>query len=99
MSILDDVQKVATNFVPENVEDTSQEITLFKLALGAATGLSLIIGAFLILGGSFQVVMEEFAGFIVSNATIMILLGASIVYFTLTRIGVKNQEDSKKNTQ
>lgn len=90
-----DIGKAFSHFIPRIVQDTSQEITLFKLALGAATGFTLIMGAFLILGGSFQVVMEEFSGFIVSNATIMILLGVGIVLFTLTRVGVKNQEDSE----
>lgn len=90
-----DIGKAFSNFIPRKVQDISQEITLFKLALGTAVGLTLIIGAFLILGGSFLLVMEEFSGFILSNATIMMLLGVFFVLFTLTRIGVTNQEDSE----
>jgi hypothetical protein len=91
-----DPAKIIGFVIPEKIQDINQKVVDFKLALGAATGLSLIIGAFLILAGVFQLTMESFNGFQISNATILILLGVAVVWFTLTKIGVK-PEDSNKN--
>jgi uncharacterized membrane protein YqjE len=86
------ITKIIASFVPDQVEDANQKTTDFKLALGGSTGLLLIVGAFLTLSGVFELVIERWNNFQISNATIMLVLGVGVVWFTLTKIGIKSED-------
>lgn len=91
-----DVLKSAMGLViPEKIEDANQEIVAIKLAAGIIFGFTLVAIAFAILTGVGQVVIEEFGSFKLSNSTLLIFLGVFFVWLTLTKVGIKSDQQKK----
>ncbi|HIK16676.1 MAG TPA: hypothetical protein IGS53_15525 [Leptolyngbyaceae cyanobacterium M33_DOE_097] len=91
-----DLAKLLKLFLPETIADTEQHVTDFKLILGAAIGFCLIFGAFLTWMGVFDLVVEEFDHYEVSNATLLVAAGLVIIWLTLTRVGTKPPEKPRR---
>jgi hypothetical protein len=94
-SILDFVVSAVKFLVPDRIEDDSNNTTLIKLLAGIITGLFLIAIAFASLTSFSHLVIEKLGGWEVSNATIYIFFGALLIWLTLTRVGLKKDENQK----
>lgn len=89
-------KEVAAFFIPDKgIEDVGENIALLKVLGGIIAGLCLFALAFAVLTGTAVQMIEVVAGIAVSNATIYVLLGAFLIWFTLTRIGVKNKDSNE----
>jgi len=91
-----DLAKLVKLLLPETITDTDQRVTDFKLILGGAIGFCLIFGAFLTWMGVFDLVVEEFDHYEVSNATLLAASGLVVIWLTLTRVGAKPQEKPRR---
>ena len=90
--MLENIMSTIKFFTPSRIDDESTSITLIKLATGIVLGFSLIAIAFSILTSFSQLVVEKFGSFEISNATICILIGVLIIWLTLTKIGIKKDD-------
>ncbi len=90
--MLENIMSAIKFFTPSRIDDESTSITLIKLATGIVLGFSLIAIAFATLTSFSQLVFEKFGSFEISNATIYILIGVFIILFTLTKIGIKKDD-------
>ncbi len=91
-----DIQSFINFIVPDQIDDVSQKVTDIKLAAGIVFGFFLVAIAYAILTGNAHLLFEEIAGFKLSNATIFIMLGCIVVWFTLTKIGVKPHNKNRQ---
>lgn len=95
-NVLRDLQNFINFIVPDQIDDVSQKVTEIKLAAGIVFGFFLVAIAYAILTGNGQLVFEEIAGFKLSNATIFIIFGCIVVWFVLTKIGVKPGSNDRR---
>lgn len=87
--MLELVQNVFKFFIPDSIEDNSQKTTDIKLATGIVFGFTLVGIAIAIVTGNGQVIMQRIHDNEISNDVIYLLLGVLIIWFTLTKIGIK----------
>lgn len=93
--MLNYLQSFIQIFIPPKIEDISQKTTDIKLATGIVFGFTLVAIAFAILTGFGQVVIEEVGNLKFSNASIFVLLGVFFIWLTITKVGIKNDQQKK----
>lgn len=91
----ENIKPIFNFFIPNKIDDTSQKTTDLKLATGIGAGFFLIFKAFGILDNVEKIIIEEFAGLKISNATIVLLSGVFFIWLTLTKVGIKTDDKEK----